>query len=174
MSKENVDPQLKHIEELRELFDKLQKHFNVQESEILDALYLRLDHKYNFEWAGDIWNLNLSFDDAKHILEDFDFAILRDVIETDISLLPSDLRINRKARVKFKGDIWVIHKYDQDPFPSCPHAHNIYNGIKLDLSNGKCYRVRKHIYTLNRKDFLEFRKNAVQVFKGVLPTLTLE
>lgn len=174
MSEETGDIQLKRIEELSELFDKLQQHFCVQESEIFDALYLRLNHKFNFEWVGDLWDLDLSFDDAQQILQDFDFTILRDVIETDISLLPSDLRTIRKARVKHRGDIWVIHKYDQDPFPSSPHAHNIDNGIKLDLSDGKCYRVRKHVYTLNRKDLLEIRKNAVQVFKGDLPRLAIE
>lgn len=174
MTDQHIDHQLKKIEDLSDLFEKLQQHFQVKEAEIFDALYLRLYHKHNFEWVGEVWDIEISFDEAVRTLHDFDFSILREVIETDLSLLPTDLRIIRKARFKYKGDIWVIHKYDQDPFPSSPHAHNIDNGIKLDLSDGKCYKVRKHVYTINRKELIEIRKQAVRVFKGDLPMLALE
>jgi hypothetical protein len=69
--------------------------------------------------------------------------------------------------------IWLIHKYDKDPFPSSPHAHQVDNNIKLDLSNGKCYKVRKHVHTLNKKQLLDFREKAEKVFDGDLPVIAI-
>lgn len=41
--------------------------------------------------------------------------------------------------VKASGDVWVIHRYDPDPFPSRPHAHNHQTGEKLDLGTGEIF-----------------------------------
>jgi hypothetical protein len=42
--------------------------------------------------------------------------------------------------------------------------------LKIDLSNGKCYHVRKHISTLSKKEFNELRLRAFDL--GVsLPAL---
>lgn len=41
--------------------------------------------------------------------------------------------------VKASGNVWVIHRYDPDPFPSRPHAHNQQTGEKLDLRTGNIF-----------------------------------
>lgn len=44
-----------------------------------------------------------------------------------------------RLRVKLSGDIWVCHRYDPDPFPSRPHAHNQQTGQKLHLGTGDIF-----------------------------------
>ena len=78
-----------------------------------------------------------------------------------------------KVRIKNKGIIWIIHRYDSDPFPSSPHAHQIGNNIKLDLSNGKCYQYRKLIHVIKKKDLLQIREAAMKVYKDGLPELAV-
>lgn len=64
-----------------------------------------------------------------------------------------------ESTAKFKNNIWRIHKNDQDPFPSNPHAHKIDGDIKLDLSNGWLYKNRKYIgEQMKKKDFMNFRE----------------
>lgn len=46
---------------------------------------------------------------------------------------------------KVKGEIWRVHKYDADPFPSNPHAHCVggrdrFVGLKLHLGNAELFR----------------------------------
>jgi len=47
-----------------------------------------------------------------------------------LTVFPSTLN---RVDVKCKGNIWRIHLYDKDNFPSDFHAHNIDTGEKLDL-----------------------------------------
>lgn len=59
--------------------------------------------------------------------------------------------------IRAKGEVWEIHRYDKDPFPSNPHAHNVESGLKLDLSTGKIYFRRKLVQELSKKQLIEFR-----------------
>ena len=45
-------------------------------------------------------------------------------------------------KVKVKGECWIIHKNDRDPFPSNPHAHNYdsFAAYGLDLGTGRLYQ----------------------------------
>ena len=79
-----------------------------------------------------------------------------------------------KVQIKSRGIIWVIHKYDADPFPSNSHAHQIDNNIKLDLSNGKCYRKREYLFSIGKKELKAIRMVANRTFKGKLPVLSLD
>ncbi|SFP80004.1 hypothetical protein [Parafilimonas terrae] len=56
------------------------------------------------------------------------------------SILPKSVpqRLDEEE-IKNKGEIWVIHKNDKDPFPSDPHAHNKATGYKLHLGTGDLY-----------------------------------
>lgn len=177
MKQNNVDDQLRKMAELSTVFDKLWKHFQDRENyiiskpDIFNALYLRLENKMEFELAGDLWDVNIDFKEAVGLLQDFDFSMLHKTIETSKAWFPEGLLIQRKVRFKHQGQIWVIHKCDKDPFPSSPHAHDIDNGMKLDLSNGKCYKIKKHIHTITRKQLLLIREKAKQVYKGNLPSL---
>jgi len=175
----DFDVQFRKLEQLGVTFERLLKHFNssricsISHADIFNALYLSLDHKMQFEWPGDLWDVDLDFEQAVLLLKDFDFNILHNTVETPDDWIPDNLLIKRKAKVKHQGQIWVIHKYDEDPFPSSPHAHNIDNGIKLDLSNGKCYRIRAYVHTITQKQLKQIRKKAEQVFSGELPVLRL-
>ena len=67
--------------------------------------------------------------------------------------------------------IWIIHKYDAAPFPSNPHAHELGSGLKLDLSNGKCYRKKLQVHTIKKKDLIKIRNQAKNNF--TLPKLEI-
>jgi len=150
---------------------KQEKKIDIPPSYIEDALYIRLSDKYEFEWKGSLWDTRISKEEALLALSDFDFLSLNTKIETDFNVLPSTLLLEYKVKVKSNGLIWTIHRYDKDPFPSNPHAHQLENNIKLDLSTGKCFKHRKEIYTIGKKDLLNIRNKAKKVFKGNLPEL---
>lgn len=158
------------LEEIASYFHEVGK-IGITASDIEDALYIRLSDKYGFEWRGSLWDVEISKKEAIAILKDFDFSILTNSIETDRDILPSSMLLQYKVRIKSGGIIWVIHLYDEDPFPSSPHAHQLENNIKLDLSTGKCYKIRNHIHTITKKDLLDIRQKAEKVFKGELPPL---
>src|SRR5690348_10024976 len=69
------------------------------------------------------------------LLRDYDFTSRPERlcgVEFDESILPPDYPIAlREAKVKLKGEIWVAYKYDRDPFPSNPHAHNYDRKLKM-------------------------------------------
>ena len=165
---------------LDKVIEDLVSHFassysgTIQESHIFDALTLLLSDKHEFEWGGDLWGVDIEYEEALKLLSDFDFSnLLRGGIETEKDIIPKNLFMMYKARLKSKNLIWEIHKYDADPFPSNPHAHELDNNIKLDLSNGKCYKIRKHIHTINKKSLISIRDAASKVYKGELPLLAI-
>lgn len=61
-------------------------------------------------------------------------------IRLDEPLIPLDVlsRVDEQ-KLKSGGEIWKIHKYDADPFPSNPHAHNVETGLKLHLGTGELF-----------------------------------
>ena len=106
-------------------------------------------------------------------MSDLDFRILKGKIETDEDIIPKEYLLQFKVQIKSKGLIWIIHKYDADPFPSNPHAHELVNNIKLDLSTGRCYKSKDYIYTLNIKDLMSIRNKAIDRIGIDLPPLKL-
>jgi hypothetical protein len=65
-------------------------------------------------------------------------------IELDESILPLGIpKLLTEQTIKAKGEIWVIHKSDADPFPSTPHAHNYASGVSLDLGTGEFFKKRE-------------------------------
>lgn len=157
------------------LSDRVSRHkcCSVSSNDVEDALFILLSDEYKFSWRGSLWDIEISEEEAFRRLVAFDFDTLRYTLDTSPEILPAAIRIHFKVRVKAKGLIWVIHKYDADPFPSNPHAHQLENNIKLDLSNGKCYQKRKLCYTITRKELIEIREKASKVFLGQLPELSI-
>jgi hypothetical protein len=91
-------------------------------------------------------------------------------IALDKSIIPKELSNDLiKAQIKFKGEIWTIHKNDKDTFPSQPHAHNYERQYKLHLGNGKLYRKKNLIDTIRNKDLVDFRRIITQNLKIILP-----
>src|ERR1700722_8173469 len=88
----------------------------------------------------DILDRDLDSAQLLSLLADCDFARLRPNVLCEISLeesiMPEDFPLLlTEAKVKFKGEIWSIHKTDADPFPSNPHAHNYERRLKMDLGD---------------------------------------
>lgn len=93
------------------------------------------------------------------------------VIRLDKSVLPDGLYVNLyEKRIKSKGEIWIINKYDSDHSPSIPHAHNSRLGLKLHLGNGKLFRKKKQVGSLPRKKLLLIRDKIIDM---KLPELSI-
>jgi len=120
-------------------------------------------------------------DVVEEYLRQFDFDELLWTIEQDTiptqqgSYSNSGMRGDRLGfLVKTQGKRWYIHRYDKDPFPSDPHAHNDEDDIKLDLTNGDCYSTKhkKIVRQIRLKDLLEIRGKFIE--KGVkMPDLAV-
>lgn len=164
---ENLD---KILNDLSEYYSKI-KSKSITRSDIFDAIYLCLADKLDWENQLDFWYLDINYEEAKNTLENFNFKILFCKIESNKEIINQDLLMNTKTQIKSNGLIWVIHKYDADPFPSRPHAHELLNGIKLDLSNGKCYRKTKLVDTIKKKELIIIRNQASKNFD--LPKLEI-
>ena len=82
--------------------------------------------------------------------------------------------LRQLVEVTIKGDgcIWRIHKYDVDPFPSKPHAHNVESGLKLDLSTGYLYLGRQHVHNISKKD-LKFIRTWAELNNISLPPIAV-
>lgn len=91
------------------------------------------------------------------------------VAEFDESIIPEGTeRALLEEKVKHKGEIWLIHKYDADPFPSNPHAHNHESNLKLHLGTGDLYLGKKVVGSLSKKNFGALREKIKHV---VLPSI---
>jgi hypothetical protein len=106
------------------------------------------------------------------LLEGVDFTSWLDYedIVLEASILP--VRVRRRLdeeTIKYAGEVWRIHRYDPDPFPSLPHAHNVYEGTKLDLRDGTLYRKHQPVGQLGYKALVEFRR---RVKRTPLPSLS--
>jgi hypothetical protein len=123
--------------------------------------------------------LNRDSIDIKMLLADYDFNRLRPEelcrITFAESFLPPDFPIFvSEAKVRFKGEIWYVHKTDADPFPSNPHAHNYQQRLKMHLGTGDLYPHRKKTLCghIGRSNLIEFRQRIAQVNSTIeLPTL---
>ena len=167
------------IEDFYKIQVRLADHFStlyskdISREDIFWALFVALEDEEELEWAGDLWDLDLDYNQCLEVLSRFDFNSLNNQIATDEGLIPENFLMQFKVRIKFKGQLWVIHRYDADPFPSNPHAHSLEQNIKLDLSNGNCYRRRRFLHTVKEKDLMAIRELAENVYKGELPPLAL-
>jgi len=165
------------IEDFYEFKENLAKelsallYMEITDSDVMNALYILYADGAGMEWIGDVWDLEITYDQALFELRKFDFSVLFRPIEVDQDWIPANFLFSKKARFKHQGIVWVIHRYDADPFPSTPHAHNMELNHKLDLSTGRCYEKRQYIYSFSKKDLLEIRQRASQVYSDKLPDL---
>jgi len=101
-----------------------------------------------FDEIFDLLDRDIDSTQILSLLGDCDFARLR--IETlceivlDESIISAGVPLYlTEAEVRMRGEKWTINKYDADPFPSNPHAHNYARDLKLDLGNGDLYEHKK-------------------------------
>lgn len=122
--------------------------------------------KFEVDGQVELLNRNLSSDEIVSALIDFPFGqpTLLDEIDLEESILPESIpRRFVEALVKHRGEIWLVHKYDADPFPSNPHSHNEFEGLKMDLGSGDLYRRRDWVGRIKRKDLIEIRQKLKRV-----------
>ena len=87
---------------------------------------------------------------------------IEEIVIFEKSLVPKGTVLEvtlRKRRYKVKGNIWIIHKNDSDPFPSIPHAHNYDENLVLHLGSGELFNNRRPVSKANKKHF-GYRHNA--------------
>ncbi len=87
-------------------------------------------------------------------LKDFDFISRFQICSVTLkkTILPKSFaRLSQRAQVKVYGEIWKIHLYDRDPFPSNPHAHNIETNLKLHLGTGELVKKRQLVSKITKK-----------------------
>lgn len=142
-------------------------------NDVFYALFMMNGDQLEMKWVMSVLDMDMDFDSLLRQLHTFDFGLLREDIFTDAELTDDIVLYQRRVQIKSHGIVWKIHLYDADPFPSQSHAHQIDENIKLDLSNGRCYRVRQYLKTIPRKELIEIRKQAASKFKGELPVLTI-
>ena len=114
------------------------------------------------------------------LLRDYDFTSRPErlcEVELDESILPAHYPIAlREAKVKLKGEIWVAYKYDRDPFPSNPHAHNYDRKLKMHLGTGDLYAGKDRVpcERIKKADLLTLRMLITQKNASIsLPPLAV-
>lgn len=87
---------------------------------------------------------NLTADKMLELLKNFDFTPVEVLHTIELSeedgIIPEDtLVVLVEKVVKVKGEKWEIHRYDADPWPSNPHAHNYASRLKMHLGTGELF-----------------------------------
>jgi hypothetical protein len=129
----------------------------------------------------DLLYLDIDCNVIVNLLRDYDFAGSRPEslceVTFDESILPPDSPVAlREAKVKMRGEIWVANRYDRDPFPSNPHAHNYDRDLKIHLGTGDIYEGHKRVpcRRMKRRDLIELRSRFVQKNASIeLPLLVV-
>jgi len=92
-----------------------------------------------------VFEHGLTAEEMLQYLVNYEFIFPDEIanVTFDHSILPEGVpqRLDEEI-IKHKGELWVIYKYDKDPFPSNPHAHNKETGYKLHLGNGDLYSYK--------------------------------
>lgn len=120
----------------------------------------------NLEDPAELLARHLGDDSMVELLMSIDLEALQavEVVTLHESILPDGVarRLDEQI-VKVKGERWEIHKFDADPFPSNPHAHNLDSGLKLHLGTGELFRKRACVGRITVKRLLQLREkvNAV-------------
>jgi hypothetical protein len=136
---------------------------NFDESALIKILMATYLDKFESKDALEFYDHPLSKREIDIVIENYDFTQINNEVLLEFQIPEAIEELETKVKIKSKGKIFIIHKNDADPFPSNPHAHWIDTNLKIDLSNGKCYHIRKHISTLSKKEFNELRRKAVEL-----------
>jgi hypothetical protein len=136
-------------------------------------IQLALCEKLNIESmkAVDLLDKDLSSSQMIELLKDYSFIKpeILGKIEFGESILPEGTpKLLTEQTIKVKGEVWIIHKSDVDPFPSTPHAHNYDSGISLHLGTGEFFKKRESRGFLACKKLKRVRE---KIKEHILPSL---
>lgn len=142
----------------------------VSESHLIGVLMYSYMDKFESKLSLEFYDNPVSKFDIDLALDLYDFNQIKNEVLLEFEMPPEIEQVETKVKIKTSGKVFRIHKNDVDPFPSSPHAHFLDSNIKVDLSNGKCYQVKKHKFTLKKKEFLDLRLKASEL-GVILPDL---
>jgi len=164
------------IEEFDGLLERLKKDLSerfgkvISREQVFDALFMLYGDPLGLEHELQLWDIEISYQEAFDSLILFDFDVFLNPVEIELDL-DKDVLFLTKVKIKAAGYQVKIHRYDKDPFPSNPHGHILDHNLKLDLRNGKCYRKREELTSIGKKKLIEIREKASLTYKGELPPL---
>ncbi|WP_162127502.1 hypothetical protein [Flavobacterium phycosphaerae] len=162
---EQINQFIKEVEEAKVLIEN-ELSINLKFLDIQLALAEKLG--YEPEDSTRTASHNLTAVQIFEMLIDFNFPRETETVILESSILPEDaIRRIDEQRIKSKGEIWVIYKYDKDPLPSNPHAHNEATGQKLDLSNGNLYDSKNNYLGTN------ISKKNLELLRGKVINISL-
>jgi len=136
---------------------------------------LRLDQ------IADILDRDIDAQSITSLFSTYDFMRLRPELLCEIeladSIVPDGVTILlTEAKVKLRGEIWMVYKNDADPFPSSPHAHNYRLRVKMHLGNGDLYGYKEKTpgTRLRKSLLLDFRAKVKEANSTIaLPPLAV-
>jgi hypothetical protein len=168
------DRLLKNYETFQKVADTLryERGHLIEMENVFQALFMVIGDDREYQWIADVWDIEIDEAELYELVKNFDFNSFTYGVETDVESIGDGVLYKTKVKIKRGGLIWIIHKNDFDPFPSRPHAHEVQQNLKLDLRNGDCYRVKKYVTTIHKKDLLYIRAEATTA-KFELPELEL-
>lgn len=128
---------------------------------------------YNRQKSHYVASKDLSAEQMVELLKSHSFTKPEEIgiVTFPDSIIPEGVPIClNEQEAKSKGEIWRIHKYDADPFPSNPHAHNKETGYKLHLGTGELFDNKNKSLnkSIRKKDLIALRSNLKNI---ALPTL---
>jgi hypothetical protein len=130
---------------------------------------------------ADVLDRDIDKSSILELLADYNFARLRpqelgEVVLEESIIPPGVPVLLTEAEVKLKGEIWVVHKNDADPFPSSPHAHNYEKSLKMDLGTGDLYQRKERVPCgrMKKTVLVEFRERLIRQNSSIpLPPLAV-
>ena len=163
-------------EELKKARAKLELFYGRSFSD--DELYPALAIYYDLsDMPPNIIFKRLSSIQMIDALKDYDFVSRIPIgsIVIEKTIIPSGFpRLSQRALIKVEGELWRIHLYDKNPFPSNPHAHNLETNLRLHLGSGELFQKRQLVGKIAKKDLLLIRERINNVLKDlVLPELCI-
>ena len=148
------------------LFDK------VTEDQIEKAIYAIYSDKLDCFWILDLVGHDFEYDELLDVILKNPWSFQYDSIKTSPSVLPENLILVTKALIKHNGEQWFVYRNDPDTFPSKPHLHCYKQNLKLDITNGYLYNIKRFVGSIKKKD-LEFIRKELETMKYELPELAL-
>jgi hypothetical protein len=139
--------------------------------DVVEAMLLTLPELSAVEHSVEVWDTVLDEDSIEKLVCVAASLLPKIEVCTDSTLVFNGM-FETKADVKMKGEKWRLFRYDADPFPSNPHAHNFRQNVKLHLGNGAYYRARRIMGTMRKKDLVYLRE-AFAEFGIELPSLSI-
>ncbi len=143
-------------------------------NDVYYALFMLYGDRLEMEWVMDVLDREMDFDLLLEQLSTFDFALLlaARILFPDAELIEDNWTYQCECQYQIYGVVWTIDEHDAVHLGHSHMRTRLMKIFKLDLSNGRCYRVRQYLKPF-QEDLIEIRNKAAKKFKGELPVLAV-